>query len=120
MKEDLAKEIIKKISSKIEEPNYIIDLYDLSLTWCNDDLADLFEYEKEEILNKNVLDMMSDSYNDAAKRKRALQSLFKSYGSGSLEIKTKSGKTTSFEYKYARTTHKGTPYEVGRIYKKNN
>ncbi|MBN2142490.1 PAS domain-containing protein [Candidatus Woesearchaeota archaeon] len=109
--------ILKKAKEYIKNPQYITDLFDMSIVWCSKELAAMAEYSVEELLEKRVPDLLDNGMTDLQKREYALESIPQGKGESTTTMISKSGKKYNVTFRFIHVMYEGGSYEVGELMK---
>lgn len=107
-------ELLLKAKELIEEPDFIVDAYDLTLQWTSPKFQKILGYDEAEIKDFQVLNL----YADDPEKARQLQGdvLFGPQGAvREIPLKTKTGKRIQLKLKIFHLELEETPYLVAQI-----
>ncbi len=104
--------LVKEARKHIDDPDAIIDPYDLTFVWVNEKAAKSFGYSASEMTDKQVLDFTLLPRTKVMKiTLTLLHGLFKQ----EIPIKTKGGKRVDKRIKYKVIRFEGCPYFVTKF-----
>jgi hypothetical protein len=109
--------LLEKANQMINDPDVIIDLFDLSFVWVGAKLVKLLGYPKSEILEKPFHDFVRVNKIDI---RNMVYYMFRKKGQNRFTMKTKLKKNVEVNANVKVFEFKGGFYQVGKITKIGN
>lgn len=112
-------ELLAEAKKYIGEPDYIVDLYDLTFIWASDNGLQLVGRPKEDIGKVRSVDIIAfnEQFDEAAFRKQLAERIGARHGEMVLPIKIKDDGTAKMTIEYQVFIFKGGWYIVGKVLK---
>ncbi len=112
MKEDL----LSKAKELSDSPDFIVDMFDVTLQWVSPKLLELCGYEESELVGQQATKFLKGTFFE--KRKEVVDRIVNDSGERELKINRKDGGESILKTEFQTFTHENTMYIVSKIIEK--
>ena len=114
MEEKTLNELLKKPKEFVDQPDAIVDVYDLTFVWASQKLTKAMGYAHSEMQGLQTIDIHSDDKEQARKTEMEI-SVGPQGQVREMPVKTKQGKPLKVKFKVYRFEFQENPYMVGKL-----
>ena len=107
-------QLLTEAKKHISDPNYIVDLYDMSLAWVSPNPEYDAGYSVSDLINQDGSQFMDSTSKDQLHQENMARAL-KDHGFDKITIKTKSGQKVTLDVEYKTFSFNNTMYSVGKV-----